>query len=143
MINDTDAAKDIVQNVFLRFWQMKGNLLIETTAEAYLYKSVINETLGYIKKHKRSAVTALNIEANNVAGNNHVGHETDGRELEEEINKLLAQLPPKCQQVFLLSRFENMTYKEIAITLNISAKTVEHHIAKALSFLRKGIQNPH
>ena len=143
MINDTDAAKDIVQNVFLRFWQMKGNLLIDTTAEGYLYKSVIYETLGYIKKHKRSAVTTLNIEANNVAGDKNVEHETDGRELEEEINKLLAQLPPKCQQVFLLSRFENMTYKEIAVTLNISAKTVEHHIVKALSFLRNGIQNPH
>ena len=141
MTNDADAAKDIVQNVFLRFWNMKDTLFINSTPEAYLYKAVINETLNYLGKNKRT----FSIEGYNKAecfeDGRTIEEEIQYKELQQKVNILLAQLPPKCRKVFLLSRFENMSYKEIAQFLSISENTVDNHIKKALATFRKALLN--
>jgi RNA polymerase sigma-70 factor, ECF subfamily len=139
MINDADAAKDIVQNVFLRFWNMKDTLLINTTVEAYLYKAVINETLNYLDKNKRLSNIQDTNEYLHIESGQNTEEEIHFSELQQKVIRLLAQLPPKCRNVFLLSRFENMTYKEIATFLDISENTVDNHIKKALSVFRKAL----
>jgi RNA polymerase sigma-70 factor, ECF subfamily len=139
MINDVDAAKDIVQNVFLRFWNMKDTLFINTTHEAYLYKAVVNETLNYLDRNKRLSNIKDNNEFAHIESGQNTEEEIHFNELQQKVNTLLAQLPPKCRNVFLLSRFENMTYKEIASFLEISENTVDNHIKKALSVFRKAL----
>ncbi|MBN1117892.1 MAG: RNA polymerase sigma-70 factor [Bacteroidales bacterium] len=136
MTNDVNAAKDIVQNVFLRFWNMKDTLIINTKPEAYLYRAVVNETLNYLDKKKRLTIIQDDKEAVNIASGQTTEEEIHFSELQQKVNTLLAQLPPKCRRVFLLSRFENMTYKEIAGFLNISENTVDNHIKKALALFR-------
>jgi RNA polymerase sigma-70 factor, ECF subfamily len=137
MTNDADAAKDIVQNVFLRFWNMKDSLFINTTPEAYLYKAVVNETLNYLDKNKRLSNIQDHKEIQHLESAQNTEEEIHFNELQQKVNTLLAQMPLKCRNVFLLSRFENMTYKEIAAFLNISENTVDNHIKKALSLFRK------
>jgi RNA polymerase sigma-70 factor, ECF subfamily len=141
MINDADAARDIVQNVFLRVWDMKETLVISTTMEGYLYKAVINESLNYLDTKKRFFNVQADKEVINIAGDKSSEEEIHFAELQQKVNDLLDQLPPKCRKVFLLSRFEEMTYKEIADFLNISVNTVDNHIKKALDVFRKALKS--
>ena len=141
MINDADAAKDIVQNVFLRFWNMRDKLVINTTPDAYVYKAVINETLNYLDKKKRMVIVSGQNDALKIESGKTPEEELRFNELQQKINNLLSKLPPRCRKVFILSRFEDMTYKEIAAFLQISENTVDNHIKKALSYFRKALIN--
>jgi RNA polymerase sigma-70 factor (ECF subfamily) len=141
MTNDAHAAKDIVQNVFLRFWNKKDTLIIKTTPDAYLYKAVINETLNYLDTKKRLPFVQNEKEAFLVNSGQTSEEEIHYIELEQKVNSLLAKLPPQCRKVFMLSRFENMSYKEIAQFLDISENTVDNHIKKALLLFRKSLIN--
>jgi RNA polymerase sigma-70 factor, ECF subfamily len=141
MINDADTAKDIVQNVFLRFWNMKDTVIINTTIDGYLYKAVINETLNYLDSKKRITVSIDDSETQHILTGQTIEEEIHYNELQEKVNTLLNQLPPKCRRVFMLSRFENMTYKEIASFLEISENTVDNHIKKALDVFRKALKS--
>jgi len=136
MVRDKDAAEDIVQEVFIRFWNKKEDLPKDLDPKAYLFKSVYNASLNCIAEQKKStkveAETLINVEANEKADGEILHQETV-----EAIRLGLEQLPPACKNVFLLSRNEDLSYKEIADTLDISIKTVEAQMSKALRILRK------
>ena len=136
MVRDKDAAEDIVQEVFIRFWNKKEDLPKDLDPKAYLFKSVYNASLNFIAEQKKStkveAETLINVEANEKADGEILHQETA-----EAIRLGLEELPPACKNVFLLSRNEDLSYKEIADTLDISIKTVEAQMSKALRILRK------
>jgi len=134
MMRDKDAAEDIVQEVFVKFWHKRESLSPDLDAKAYLYKAVYNASLNYLKIQKRERRPEKLPEA--VASGS-----ADGQMLHDEtlraVETGIEELPPACKDVFLLSRYEELSYKEIAQTLDISVKTVEAHISKALRILRK------
>lgn len=141
---DGDIAHGIVQDTFLKLWEKRTNLDDNTYLQSYLYRLTRNNCLNYLKhlkvqeKYKKfSRIKKLEIELNSTALNHSSAEKIISDELEEKINETIESLPPKCKQIFKMSRYDEMKYKEIAKELNLSVKTVENQIIKALGILRK------
>ena len=138
-VNDLDTAKEIAQEVFINLWDKKDSITSDKSVKAYLFTSVRNRCLNYIRDHKkfRSYVLDVEIEENKeVFENDSITQAETLAKIHQAINKL----PEKCKQVFELSRFEELKYKEIAEKLGISIKTVEVQISKALKILREELK---
>lgn len=135
LTRDKESSKDIVQTVFFRLWKKKELFLQARSPDAYLYEAVINESLNFLKRNKNRPVPS----ENNVMQN--VSYDPEQilvyQELRQELFKLIRLLPPKCKEVFLLSRQHGLSYVQISEKLNISVNTVEKHIVKALKALKK------
>ncbi len=139
-LHDTEISQDIVQDIFFRLWQIKDELPDDTNLQAYLFKSVQNSCLNYIKhqkiEEKYKAFSAN--DQNSVFGHNNLA---ETNELQMKIRMAIDKLPPERRRVFIMHRFEELKYKEIADKLNISIKTVENQIGKALAFLRNELKD--
>jgi RNA polymerase sigma-70 factor (ECF subfamily) len=135
IVKDAATAEEIVQNVFYKLWEKRNKLQVQKSLAAYLYRSVHNESLNFLKHEKVRAahnkyVRSVNSEEGNSTDPMHL------RELQQNIDLALNNLPQQCRTIFQLSRFENLKYNEIAAQLNISVKTVENQMGKALRLLR-------
>ena len=133
-LNDQDDAEEIVQEVFVRVWQKREQIDINYSIKSYLYQSVRNASLNHIK-HDRVVREHEQYELS--MGN--VKDESDTlvtSELEMRIHDAIEALPEERRRIFIMSRDEGLKYKEIAEKLNISVKTVENQIGRALKSLR-------
>lgn len=140
IVRNMDEAEDIVQRMFCKLWDQRNELNIKTSIKSYLYRAVHNSCLNKIKQTKVRAEHNQKYAYGTleVANNNAINIEYS--ELQTQIHRALEQLPPKCKEVFELSRTQQLSYAEIAAKLNISTNTVENHIAKALKLLRIGLK---
>lgn len=136
LLNDGMAAEEMVQNVFFKLWERHNRITISGTVEAYLYKSVYNESLNYLKHLKVRAEHRLYVSHKKEADGGYHSKTLQAKELQQRISEAMNELPEQCRTVFQLSRFEELRYKEIASRLGISVKTVENHMGKALKMLR-------
>lgn len=134
ILKDTDEAEEIVQQVFFKLWERSEKLHVSGTMAAYLYRAVHNESLNFIKHQKVKETHRLHVAY--TMKHNPQQSPGRGKELEQKIREALNELPEQCLTVFQLSRFEDMKYREIADKLQISVKTVENHMGKALKILR-------
>lgn len=139
IIPDYVLVEDIAQDVFCDLWRKRETLKITTSLKAYLRKTAVNKTLNHIRKKKivtqsDDSDVILNIEATSSIDT------LEYVELQDFINNVIDELPTKCRIVFMLSRFEEYSYKEISAELGISTKTVENQISKALKKLRKALK---
>lgn len=139
MINDSHAAEDVVQSVFIQIWE-KGKLLELKNPSAYLLKSVRYKCIDYLKGKKRKNEVLFD-QLPEIGKEEIVALKEE--EIEPLLNYFIAKLPPKMRRVFLLSRQQGLTYKEIAATLNVSPKTVENQMGTALKKLRILLQEHH
>ena len=135
---DKSAAEDIVQEVILELWNKRDILQVNISLFAYLKRAVYNRSLNFIKARGRIASDeqVLILVKDKEDG---VEDEMIGEEMKERLNKIIEGLPEKCRHVFSLSRFEEKTYNEIAVIMDISVKTVENQISKALKILRNSV----
>ncbi len=142
-----DIAKEIIQDVFMILWERRQKLKPNTKIHAYLFTITRNSALNYLKR-KIAEINYLDYqknqyiryELNYYALRDQASEKLFHKELLENVQQTISELPPKCKEIFLLSRDEGLKYKEIAGKLNISEKTVENHIAKALRMIRKDIR---
>ncbi len=134
ILKNQEEAEDAVQRLFVKFWEKRFELQIENV-RAYLYRATYNTCLNQVKanKNKLNHVSESDVQ---IHASDDASHEFLGEELQLQIEEAMQVLPEKCRQVFQLSRFEEKSYKEISEELNISVKTVENHIAKALRIMR-------
>lgn len=134
--NDKEQAEDIVQDVFIKIWENRTNIQIKISSFSYLYRSVINACYNEIKRKK-----VINLkystegDLNNLSFSQNIDESIDFSQLQSTIDRSLQKLPPKCKTIFVLSRFENYKYKEIAEMLDISIKTVEAQMGIAINKL--------
>lgn len=139
-ILDRDEAEEIVQTTFLNVWEKRRTISIETSFKAYLYRAVRNSCLNVIKhaniKRKHAAETIFVSDKSHEA----VSQSVISSELDQKIGDALLVLPEQCRLVFKMSRFEELKYAEIAEQLNISIKTVENQIGKALKIMREELK---
>jgi RNA polymerase sigma-70 factor (ECF subfamily) len=136
MTRDEQAAEDIVQNMFLKLWEKKDEIQIERSLASYLYRAVYNDCLNHLKHQKVRAAHRAH-EARNAAAGNNSAEQVSYKELERKLELALNVLPEGCRTVFQMSRFEELKYHEIATKLDISVKTVENQMGKALRLLRQ------
>lgn len=134
--NDYDGAKDIVQNIIINLWEHRKALPDIKSLKSYLYKSVYNEFLNQMRTSSRMMV----FEKEYFEALKDFIDDQEESITRQQIALLdieIKKLSPKCKETFLLCKKEGLTYIEIADHLNISIKTVENHMVKAFSILRK------
>ena len=140
-LNNHQLAEDAVQDVFLKIWTKKESIDLDQNIRSYLFSAVKNKSLEIIRKHKHEIQKIHNMPTKEVKIDSLVQPSViDNYLLKERLNKSIRQLPAKCQDIFVLSKIEGLTYDEIAELRNISKKTVENHISKALKILRKTLR---
>lgn len=136
MLHDNIMAEEIVHLVFLKLLDRNGPIVIHTSLKAYLYRSVNNECLNYIKHQK--VKRAFEVKASKTMSTK---TETplvkfQYEELEQQVKEAIGELPEQCRTIFQMSRFEELKYAEIANQLDLSIKTVETQMSRALKKLR-------
>mgnify|MGYP002783915162 FL=1 len=140
IVNDKEAARDLVQEAFIKLWLKRDSLDQNNSIKSYLYRIAINNAFNHLEKHKRIVPLADGEVVLQHLAANQTQELLDADEMAEQITRALELLPPKCKTVFVLSRYEEMSYKEIAENLDISVKTVENQISKALDILRNSLK---
>lgn len=134
-VSSIEICEDIVQSVFLRLWENRHDLSIETSIKSYLYCSVKNKCLNELKHHKIRSnyeiyVTAFNDE------NYDVDKIVMYKDCKSNLNKALEQLPEKYRQVFIMSRYYGLKYKDISSQLGVSKRTVEDRMKHSIVLLK-------
>ncbi|WP_256014041.1 RNA polymerase sigma-70 factor [Desertivirga xinjiangensis] len=136
IVQDKDIAEDIVQDVFYRLWEKRDSLIITSSLKAYLFQSTINQSLNYIKKYKNALKREDLYGSETMEDVNDVEQAMALKEVNQRVEAAVKALPEACRMVFILSRYDQLSYKEIASKLDISVKTVEGQMSKALKHLR-------
>ena len=138
-LNDKQRVNDVIHDVLADLWNSKKDIELKAGAKSFLRGAVINKCLAIIRKEQRIDLVEeqdLNI----------VDHQPtpdrvlEGKSLKEEVDRLIDSLPEKCKVVFVKSRIEGKSHREISDELEISKKTIENHMTKALKTLRSGLK---
>jgi RNA polymerase sigma-70 factor (ECF subfamily) len=140
IINDDLAAEEIVQDFFVKLWEKRELLFIETSIKNYFFRSVKNLCLNFLQHNKtklRYAQIVISEVENQFTDDNNYPEPDLSVKIEESINSL----PEKRREIFRLSRQNGLKYHEIALKLNISIKTVETQMSLALKTLRDKLKN--
>jgi len=138
-----DVAEEIVSDTFMKIWENRESLQINTSVKAYLFQAVCNNSLNYLRKLKKEAILDeyfLETASENI-GFASISEEIEEQSLtmesiNEKIEEAVGLLPEQQQKVFRLKRFEGKKNKEVAEILGLSVKTVEMHLSKATLTLR-------
>ena len=142
LLNNNHVAEEMIQDLFLKIWEQRGALQIHTSLKAYLYRSMHNDCMNLLRhlKVKKNYEVVVNKEEGSFKQYQPVNR-LEVKEIQQKLRNGLNKLPEACRTVFQLSRFEHLTYKEIASQLGISVKTVENQMGKAFKFLRVELQD--
>ena len=135
-----EEAADVVQDVFLSLWNRRNELNLQGSLAAYLHTSIRYKCIHYIEKNitrrdylVQFAEVAVSASSPNAEINLQL------KEMQHTINKAVAKMPPKMQKVYILSRQEHLSYKEISDYMSISVETVKKHIQQALHLIKKNL----
>lgn len=139
-VNDDDVAEEIVQDIFTKLWIRHSYININSSLKAYLYKAVRNHTLNYFKYIKQKEKYKQYIGLSTIEKTDTPLNKLEEKNIQIRIDEAMLMLPEKCRKVFELKRYERLKNKEIAEKLNISIKTVENHISKAIKLLKKALK---
>ena len=135
-VEDVSIAENIVQEVFLKIWANRAKLDPGIKIKYYLYKAVKNKALNHLRHLKVVKNSAQDVYSNNIPGKT-PEEEINEEEIVELLIKAIEELPEKCKIIFFMSKYDNLKYPEIADILDISIRTVEYHMRRALKFLSK------
>jgi len=141
MLRNADESEDLVQKTFCKLYDQRESIEIHTSVKSYLYRIVHNDCLNKIKQQSIRAEHNEYYAYEKDTTSNHVENVVLANELERQIESVIESLPPRCKEVFKMSRQQQLSYAEIAKELNISANTVETQIVKALRILRTGLKD--
>ncbi|PZX11380.1 RNA polymerase sigma-70 factor (ECF subfamily) [Breznakibacter xylanolyticus] len=141
MVDDEDTARELVQDIFVSFYERNTVLSIHTSLKSHLYQSVRNRCLNHLKREKLLRTHHQHIFDDTKESESYFENAVETSELQQRLYHIIAQLPDKCKEVFEMSRFEGFTNQEIADKLAISKRTVETQISKALKFLRDNLSD--
>ena len=139
LVRDTDAAEEVAQDVMLELWRRRHLVPAEVSLRAYLLRAVRNRSLNHLRHLRVRRQAEPEVEALYDAPTS-PDQPIVATELREAAQRALTELPPRCREIFELSRIHGLKYAEIAEALQISQKTVEAQMGKALRILRERLQ---
>ena len=142
ILKNEDEADDIVQEVFVKIWESKHKLEDYKSLNSYIFTIAYNNSIDLIRKrinNTKYLEHLRNSDSINVSPS--IVSQIEFNELNNRAEKLIANLPERQKQVYLLHREEGLTYPQIAEKLGISKNTVENHMVKALKYLRQNMDN--
>lgn len=147
ILKNSAAAEEIVEDFFCYLWDHCESLMINTSINGYLYTSIHNRCLKYLRHQKvkqnyieESQFHFADKELLNTVSADYPEANLISKELEEKISSAIGSLPEQCKKVFCLNRFENLTYQEIAGQVGVSVNTVKTQMTTALKKLREELK---
>ena len=135
IVGDKDTSEDIAQDSLYLVWEKRNEINI--SAKSYLYRMAINKSFNYLQRDKKFVKTQDCDLTEYELPVNDTEEKIDYLYTNELVNKAISSLPPACKAIFIMSRIDQMSYKEIGEALEISVKTVENQMLKALKVLRE------
>jgi RNA polymerase sigma-70 factor (ECF subfamily) len=146
-LNNVENTKEVLQDVFLKLWDNRQQLAENTILNAYLFTLTRNRCIDLIRRERLliqfrndKKEEYMRLGENFDALSDPILDDIFAREVQTEVNRAVNVLPEQCQKVFLLSRSNGMKNKEISKMLNLSEKTVESHLTKALKAIRQSLE---
>lgn len=136
-----EVAEDLVSDVFCKFWKNNSYESVTSSFRYYLFRGVRNAAYTYLKKEFRQIDNLENTNFEEGPDGLRPDYIIQYEETFNRVKELVEELPPQCRKVFLMSRFEGKRYQEIADELGLSIKTVEVHMVKGLSMMRRGLKD--
>lgn len=142
IVQDEVWVEDIVQEVFLNFWNQRHTIDLTGNIKSYLFTATKNQIFESLRKDKSRNKMLEGF----LTLSNQQNVQNEEQELSEwvkidQVYSSLRHLPPKCREVFELAKLKGLTYSQIAETMQISPKTVENHMAKAFTILRDKLKD--
>jgi RNA polymerase sigma-70 factor (family 1) len=134
-VNDPETAKEIVQDFFVKLYEKRNSIVIDTSLKSYLYRSVYNSCINHLShiemRNRHLKIIAIQTE------DEYNDDQVSVLELQNRIYSCIENLPEQCRKIFKMNRFDGLKNEQIAEKLNLSKRTVETQISKALKILRK------
>lgn len=135
-----DIAREIVQDLFVKLYEKRQSISIDVSVKSYLYRSVYNSCINYLNQRNMHEKHIKNISLEKEVDTN-PENEIMVVDLQRKIYEIIENLPVKCRKIFKMNRFEGFKNEEIAQMLNLSKRTVETQISKALKILKNKLSN--
>lgn len=145
-LKDEEEAKSVVQEAFVKLWEIRNELHADSNLRNFLFTLVKNNCLNILKRrqivlrhHEEIKLMEMHYQYESLSriGENYL----EFNELKEKIDLAIKNLPEHCRVVFEMSRFEDLKNREIAVKLGVSQKTIEAHLTKALKILRNELRD--
>ena len=140
-LHSKEIAEELVHDVFIRLWEMRARLDIQSNVAGYLFKMMRNEVLQYLRgvKHPEAFIDEMLVVE--IGDQGTADESIYYKEMAAYLTQIIAGLPEKCREIFVLSRDHDLSIKEIASRLNIADQTVKNQLTKALTVLRKELKH--
>ncbi len=140
-VDSRDVSEELVQDLFLSLWARRDQLTDVESFRTYLFRAMRNRALNHLRRKRLERKWEQeNYLPSEPSTPGRTDDETTGKEVAVALERAIAKLPPRCREVFLLSREGGMTYAEIGVSLGISVKTVETQMGRALKSLRQALE---
>lgn len=136
LCSDRSLSEDIVQETIIGLWEKRKRVIITSSLKNYVFKSCHNQYLQHLRKNKIEFDSLDKVHWDIIARASVKENEDHDAGL-DKLKALINQLPPRCKEIFIMSKLEKKKYKEIAVDLGISIKTVENQMSKALHFIKQ------
>lgn len=136
LTGDRDSAYDVLQEAFIKLWQVRETLDPALSLRAFLYRIVYHLALNHNRMKRRETAALAALPPSDAGPAPAPGEVLDAERLGAQIERWIAELPPRRQQAFRLSRFDGLSHDEIAHVMGLSPNTVTTHIMLALQYLR-------
>jgi RNA polymerase sigma-70 factor (ECF subfamily) len=135
---DLAIAEDIIQELFVKFWEQRSEIRLKTSVKSYLFRSARNECLNYLKhQHVRKKFV---MHLMNASTDSSFHDQLEEEDINHLIYNTVKSLPPRCKQIFELSRFEGRSFEDIARELSISENTIKNQLVRALRLIRQVLE---
>ncbi len=140
LVRKSEIAEEVVQDVFYNVWKNRESIRITQSWKSYLYRSVYNNSMMYLRKTRREFSLEDGLFPEKEGSTHDPFQEMEFQEVSAVVSDTIGRLPQRTREIFLLSRQEGLKYREIAEQLSISVKTVEANMGKALKALRSSLK---
>jgi RNA polymerase sigma-70 factor, ECF subfamily len=140
-VKDQAVSEEIAQEAFVKLWENRQTIVITSSLKSFLLKSIQNRCLDHLKHSVIKNRYESSVLQNNCILENDTENYVLYSELQDGLEKAIGQMPEEISSVFRMNRFEGRTYAEIARDLNVSVRTIEVRMGKALTFLRKNLKD--
>jgi RNA polymerase sigma-70 factor (family 1) len=142
-LKSQEDAEEVVQELFIKLWRRRDKIELKYTFKTYLYAALRYEILDFVatQTYLKNNLSTEETDVFNFAAQNDSHTSLEMKEFQQQINKIIDNLPEKCQLIFKMSRNEGFKTLEIAKHLNLSPRTVETQISKAIKTLRSALKN--
>ncbi len=137
-MRDKDISENIVQEIFVKLWENRGKLNIQSNVKSYLYTAVKNHSLNYIKKEKQHISIEDESDSPDYFSTS-PEEEIIDKEFYDSVHAAINKLPDSCRQIYMLKRYDELSYAEIAEVQKVSINTVKTQLKRAVKSLSKNL----